>query len=90
MGYLPAIIGSPTKMDVIYAIMNRTIDIKNELSLEFIFLEADQAIYTKVLQILFKFQEDDNGYFDEIIVRMGGFHVIICLLKTIFRFRGHY
>ena len=67
------------KMDVIYAI-----DIKNELDLEFIFLEADQAIYTKVLQILFKFQEEGNGYFCEIIVRMGGFHVIICLMKTIF------
>ena len=84
VGYLPAIIGSPTKMDVIYAIMNRTIDIKNELGLEYIFLEADQAIYTKVLQILFKFQEDGNNHFDGMIVRMGGFHVIICLMRTIF------
>ena len=80
---LPAILGSPTKMDVIYAILKRTVDIKNELGLDFIFLKSDQAIYTKFIQILFQFEGNDNKYFDGVIVRMGGFHVVMCIMKTI-------
>ncbi|MES9880764.1 MAG: hypothetical protein ABW185_07775, partial [Sedimenticola sp.] len=60
-----------------------------ELDLEFIFLEVDQAIYNKVLQVIFKYKEDGSARFDNVIVRMGGFHIIMCLMKSIYsRFNG--
>ena len=55
-----------------------------ELKLENIFLECDQAIYTKVLQVLFKFNQEGSNHFDKIVVRMGGFHIVMCLMKAIY------
>ena len=58
-----------------------------DLELGFIFLEVDQAIYHKILDV--KFQLYQQAELDNIIVRMGGFHVIICLMRSIYsRFRG--
>ena len=74
VGYLPAITDLPTGFNVIQCIMDGTIECMNYLNLNYIFLE--------VLQILFAFQE--NRKFDKIIVRMGSFHVILCLLRTIY------
>jgi hypothetical protein len=89
VGYLPAITAPPTDIKVILSIMNRTMQYMTELELDFIFLEVDQAIYNKVLQVLFKFKEEGSTCFDKMIVRMGGFHIIMCLMKTIYsRFSG--
>ena len=89
VGYLPAITAPPTNMNVILAILNRTLDCMTELKLETIFLECDQAIYTKVLQVLFKFKQEGSNHFDNIVVRMGGFHIVMCLMKAIYsRFQG--
>ena len=57
---------SPTDSYVILAVMNQSVACMNELGLAYIFLEVDQAIYT-VLQILFKYHEDDNKHFDRLI-----------------------
>ena len=57
---------------------------KSELKLEYIFLEVDQAIYNKVLQVLFNQQARDPSFRNKLIVRMGGFHIVLCLLKTIY------
>jgi len=44
VGYLPAITAPPTQMKVILSIMNRTVQYKKELELDYIFLEVpDQA-----------------------------------------------
>ena len=64
--------------------MDKAIECMNYLNLNYIFLEVDQAILNKVLQVLFAFQEKDNRKFDKIIVRIGEFHVILCLLRTIY------
>ena len=48
------------------------------------FIEADQAIYTKVLDAMFKLENDGKGVFKKIIPRMGGFHILMCMLKTIY------
>ena len=45
VGYLPPITAPPTQMNVIYEVINRTLSIKKELELSYIFLEVDQAIY---------------------------------------------
>ena len=84
LGYLPANTDLPTNFNVIQCIMNRTIECINYLNLKYIFLEVDQAIFNEVLQVLFAFQEKKTRKFDKIIVCMGGFHVILCLLKTIY------
>ena len=84
MGYLPAITDSPTSFSVIQCIMARTNECMNYLNLNYIFLEVDQDILNKVLQVLFAFQEKENRKCDKIIVHMGGFRVILCLLRTIY------
>ena len=84
VGYLPAITASPTSFMVIQCIMDITIEWINNLNLSYIFLEVEQAIFNKVLQILFAFQEKESTKFDKIIVRMGGCHVILCLLRIIY------
>lgn len=90
VGYLPAITLPPTQMNVILTITNRTMQYLTELELDSIFLEVDQAIYNKVLQVLFKFRQEGSTLYDKLIVRMRGFHIIIiCLLRTIYsRFNG--
>ena len=84
VGYLPPFHESPTKMNVIYAEIERTEKIRVELELDFIFVEGDQAIYHKIMDAMFKLKDGGNDYFDRIIPRMGGFHVTICMLRTIY------
>ena len=84
IGFMPAIPASPTQMNVIEEILNRTLTCMKELELPFIFLEVDQAIYNKVLQVLFDVKKRNSTKYDKVIVRMGGFHVIICLLRTLY------
>ena len=71
-------------MNVIYKVINRTLSIKKELGLSHIFLEDDQAIYAKLLDVMFKLENENNKIFDKTIVCMGGFHIIICLICTIY------
>ena len=71
-------------MNVILGILNRTVQYMKELHLSYIFLEVDQAIYSKVLQVIFKYKSEGRQEFDNVILRMGGFHVIICMLRTIY------
>ena len=55
-----------------------------KLIVEYIFLEVDQAIYNQVLQVLFNQKARDPSFCNKRIVRMGGFHIVLCLLKTIY------
>jgi hypothetical protein len=59
------------------------------LEIEFIFLEVDQAIYKKIIEVKFQLYRDNQYQFVDIIVRMGGFHIIICMVRCIYaRFKG--
>ena len=82
VGYFPPITAPPTEMNVNYEVINRKLSLKKELGLSYIFLEVDHATYAKILGVMFNL-ENENKIFDEIIVRMGGFHIIICFLRTI-------
>ena len=77
VGYLTPIAAPLTEMKVIFSVMT-------ELNLKNIILEVDQAIYTKILHAMFRMELDGSMIFDKIIPRMGGFHIVICMLKTIF------
>ena len=83
--FLPAIPGPPTQKNVVAEIINRAMRCKSELQLEYIFLEVNQAIYNKVLQVLFNQKTRDPSFCNKLVVRMGGFRIVLCLLKTIYR-----
>ena len=84
VGYLPLIADSPIEMKVIYAEIEGTEKIRVELGTEFIFIEADQAIYAKVLDAMFKMRNEGKVMIERIIPRMGGFYFTICMLRTIY------
>lgn len=54
VGYLPSLTFLPTKTKVIAAEIRRMQDVMKELETDFIFTEFAQAIYTKVLDVMFK------------------------------------
>ena len=70
-------------MKVIFSVIDRSLDIMRELNLQQMFLEVDQAIYCKLLDAMFRMESNGNRIFDKLVPRMGGFHVIICVLRTI-------
>ena len=81
IGFMPAIPVPPTQKNVIEEIINRAMKCKSELQLEYIFLEVDQAIYNKVLQVFFNQKTRDPSFCNTLIVQMCGFHIVLCLLK---------
>ena len=58
--YLPLITAPPTEMSVIYAFIDRAFKILTGLEMEKMFIKADQAIYSKLLDIMFKMFEDST------------------------------
>ena len=70
IGYLPPITAPPTEMSVIYAFINRAFKILMELEMEKMFIEVDQAIYSKLLDAMFKISEDGHDVFLKLIPRM--------------------
>ena len=87
--YFPPFTAPPTEMSVIYASIFRSVDIMKELETDYIFMEVDQAIYHKVLDAMFKMEEEGSTIFSQVIPRMGGFHIILCMIRTIFsRFKN--
>ena len=83
-GFMPAIPAPPTQKNVIEEIINRAMRCKSKLQLQYIFLEVDQGIYNKVLQVLFNQKARDPSFYNKLIVRMCGFHIVLSLLKTIY------
>ena len=75
VGYLPAIRDTPTKYEVVYEILCMSLECKDYLNLEFIFLGVDQAIYNKVIQVKFQLLKENVLQYENVVVRMGGFHM---------------
>ena len=71
-------------MKVICSVINWSQNVMTELNLKNIVLEVDQVIYTKILDAMFQMELDGSIIFDTIIPRIRGFHIVICMLKTIF------
>lgn len=70
-GILPPIPHSPTDTQVKCAENEITKNVMEELENEFIFIETDQTIFTKLLNTMFKFENDGELIFEKIIPRMG-------------------
>ena len=58
IGYLQPITAPPTDINVMFAVINRSLDIIKELHIPHLCLEVDQAIYTKVLDVMFRISFD--------------------------------
>ena len=56
----------------------------NCLNLNYIFLEVDQVIYSKVLQVLFAYCKKGNRKFEKCIVHTRGFYVILYLSRSLY------
>ena len=80
VGYLPPIPDSPTDMS--HLCCNKE-DLMKELETDFIFIKVDQAIYTKVIDAILKMESEGKKIFKVVIPRMGGFHIALCMLRTI-------
>ena len=85
VGYHPAIRDTPTKYGTIRTVLKTSEDIFKELELGYIFLEVDQAAYTKIIEVkLFLLHNNESAPCKDVIVRMGGFHVVMCLMRSIY------
>ena len=80
---MPAIPVPPTQKNVTEEIISGAMRCTSTIQLEHNFLKVDQAIYNKVLQVLFNQKTRDSSFCNEQFVQTGGFHMVLCFLKTI-------
>ena len=59
-------------MLVIYAAINHLLDTMN------------QAIYHKVFHAMFRMEKEGTAIFYKVIPRMSGFHIVLCMVRTIY------
>ena len=78
-GYLDCLDAPATDMSTMYHMMQRSIQIKEQLQLKSIVCVYDQTIYTKAFQI--KCAEPD--WFKDVFLTMGTFHIILNFLAVI-------
>ena len=84
IGYLTHLPFPPTDLKVTAAVIRRTENIMKELKANFIFIKADQAIYRKILNAMFSLKDKNDDLFPSISPRMGGFHICMWMLPTIY------
>ncbi|KAG8187105.1 hypothetical protein JTE90_004851 [Oedothorax gibbosus] len=76
IGYLPVLEANPTEFSTVNAILKKSIDIAEKMSLEEIVVVFDQAIYAKAQQIRWK----EELYKKRIVMRLGEFHIVMSFL----------
>ena len=77
--YLPIIDASPTQYSTIYAMLQKSLKILQELGNQYLTIVCDEAIYSKVQQIRWKDQEMKQ----KLIIRLGAFHAAMSFIGTI-------
>ena len=80
---MPATSALPLQKNVIEEIMRWGPWGENESELEHIFLEVDQVLYHKVIQVLFNARDNGSKWYNMLIVQMGRFDVIIRIMWVI-------
>lgn len=79
IGYCEVIDASPTELPTVYTLLQRSLKMADQLGQEDVIVVFDQAIYAKVLEIIWQNQEE----FKRLVVRMGTFHTICAFLAAI-------
>ena len=64
--------------------INRLLEVMGELEMIYILLEVDSTIYQKVLNVMFNREKDGISIFKKVITRMSGFHIVLCMIPTIY------
>jgi hypothetical protein len=77
--YLQPIDAPATEFSTIHEILQQSLKIKNQLQLEAVVCVFDQAIYSKIVEVIWKQKELYNG----IVVRMGDFHTACIFLAIL-------
>ncbi|KAJ8049553.1 hypothetical protein HOLleu_02339 [Holothuria leucospilota] len=79
VGYLPVIDGSPTDMNTVLTILERSVEIADKLKLQTVVIVMDQAIYSKAQIIRWQ-----NAHFmQRLVIRLGAFHTAMSYLGCI-------
>ena len=79
IGYFPLLHSSPTQDDTVYEAMKRMIEMTSTLDQSKAVLTCDLDIYIKAKIIQWNHQE----VFDNLIIRLGGFHICLNFIGTI-------
>ena len=79
IGYLPVIDGSPTEMNTVLTILQRSVQIADKLNLETVVLVMDQAIYCKAQIIRWR----NAQFMKRLVIRLGAFHTAMSFLGCI-------
>ena len=70
VSYCPVIGASPTRFDVVYTLLKRSVDMTKGMGQSSTAIVLDQAIYAKALEIQWRHPPE----FKSVVLRMGGFH----------------
>ena len=79
IGYCQVIDASPTEIPTVYTLLERSLQIADQLGQQNVIIVLDQAIYAKALEVIWQNQER----FQRIVVRMGSFHTICYFMAAI-------
>ena len=79
IGYCPMIAGSSTEYSTIYTVMQNVHKMITSLGQSHSVITFDLAIYMKAKEIQWRFPEE----FDDMVIRMGGFHIALNYLAVI-------
>lgn len=79
VGYLPVIDGSPTEMNTVLTILQRSVEIADKLNLETVVLVMDQAIYSKAQMIRW----GNAQFMERLVIRLGAFHTAMSFLACL-------
>lgn len=79
VGYCPVIEASPTELPTVYTVLQRSLDMADQLDQEDVIVVFDQAIYAKALEIMWQ----NEQRFRRLVIRMGAFHITCAYLAAI-------
>ena len=70
---------SPTELPTLYAVLQRSLQMAQQLGRHDVIVVFDQAIYAKALEFLWR----NKDQFQQLVVRIGSFHIIYAFLAAI-------
>lgn len=79
IGYCQVIEASPTELPTVYTVLQRSLQIADQLGQHDVIIVFDQAIYAKALEVLWQ----NKDQFQRLVIRIGSFHTICAFLAAI-------
>ncbi|XP_078353866.1 uncharacterized protein LOC144638547 [Oculina patagonica] len=79
IGYCEVIEASPTELPTVYTVLQRSLQMAQQLGQRDVIVVFDQAIYAKALEVLWQ----NKDQFQRLVVRIGSFHTICAFFAAI-------